>query len=243
MKLLAFVGRALRGLPLFALLAASLQLSPLNAQPVTLSGGLAAGGDVVNYAISPDGRYAVFIADKDTDGKNELYSVRLSTGAISSISGGVVANGGVFSFQISPDSARVVFRGDVVTDTVDELFSVPMAGGSRTALSGTIVAGGAVFDNFQISPDSARVVFYGDVVTDNVFELFRVQIGGVALALDIDGDDRVLPLTDLLLLTRYQLGMRGSALITNALSDNATITGASAIESRIRGALGVGLPF
>ena len=38
--------------------------------------------------ISPDGQYAVFLADKDTDGKNELYSVTLTSGlVITKISG------------------------------------------------------------------------------------------------------------------------------------------------------------
>jgi hypothetical protein len=69
------------------------------------------------------------------------------------------------------------------------------------------------------------------------FELFRTQIGGAALSLDFDGDDQVLPLTDVLLLARYQLGMRGLTLVTGAVGANATITSAAAIENRIRAAL------
>jgi sorbitol-specific phosphotransferase system component IIA len=198
-----------------------------------------ANGDVSfnAFQISPDSARVVFRGDLVTDTVAELFSVPIAGGSRTALSGTIVANGDVFDFRISPDSARVVFDGDVVTDAVTELFSVPIAGGSRTALSGAIVAFGGVF-SFQISPDSARVVFYGDVVTDEVFELFRVQIGGAALALDIDGDDRVLPLTDLLLLTRYQLGMRGSELIANALAENATRTSAPAIEAFIAKALG-----
>jgi dipeptidyl aminopeptidase/acylaminoacyl peptidase len=226
-----------------ALIGAVTMAAAVSAQPVKVSGGLATGGDVSSaYAFSPDGRFAVFNGDKDTDGKHELYSVRLSTGVISNISGGVVTGGNVANFKISPDSARVVFRSDLVNDEVIELFSAPIAGGARATLSSSVVANGDVFD-YQISPDGSRVLFRADKDTDEVFELYRVQVGGAALALDIDGDDRVLPLTDLLLLTRYQLGMRGSALIANALGENATITGATAIENRIRAALGVGLPF
>ena len=218
-------------------LASALSL-PAAAQRTTMSGGLVPSGDVASFQISPDGQYAVFLADKDTDNKFELYSVRLSTGSIVPISGAVVSGGNVFDYQISPDSARVVFRGDLVTDAVTELFSAPIAAAnSRVTLSGTVVSGGTVSSGFKISPDSARVVFLGDLVADEVFELFRVQIGGKALALDFDGDDRVQALSDALMLARYQLGIRGAALTANALGVNATISSPVTIEAKIKAAL------
>jgi sorbitol-specific phosphotransferase system component IIA len=200
-------------------------------------------GNVIDFQISPDSARVVFLGDLATDEVFELFSAPIAGGVRSTLSGSVVLNGDMQPiFRISPDSARVVFVGDLVTDNVLELFSAPIAGGVRSTLSGSVVAGGGVLD-FQISPDGSRVLFRADKDIDGVFELYRVQIGGAALALDIDGDDRVLPLTDLLLLTRYQLGLRGSALIANAVGENATITASGAIETRIRAALGVGLPF
>lgn len=168
-------------------LASALSL-PAAAQRTTMSGGLVPSGDVADFQISPNGQYVVFRADKDTDGKDELYSVRLSTGSI-----------------------------------------VP--------ISGAVVSGGNVAPGFQISPDSARVVFSGDLVTNDQVELFRVQIGGKALALDFDGDDQVLALSDLLMLTRYRLGVRGAALTANALGVNATISSPVTIEAKIKAAL------
>jgi Tol biopolymer transport system component len=261
-------------------------IGPLAAQPVKISGGLVPGGDVTStYSFSPDSAYVVFIADKDVDGRDELYSVRLSTGVIHILSGGLVSGGNVLSFAISPDGSRVVFRADKDTDTVNELYSVPIEGGTVTKLSGPLVAGGNVFDfrispdgggvvfradkdtfnilelysvpiaggsvtkisgtlvaggdtfNYLISPDGSRVVFRADKDTNDVVELYRVQIGGVALTMDVDGDDRILPSTDLLMFTRYQLGLRGAALIAGALGPNATITSATTIENRIRAAL------
>jgi hypothetical protein len=81
------------------------------------------------------------------------------------------------------------------------------------------------------------VIFFADKDTDEVFELYRVAIGGSDLSLDIDGDDQVLAATDLLMLTRYQLGLRGSAITNRALGINATITDSTTIESRIRALL------
>src|SRR5690606_36294130 len=41
-----------------------------------LSGEMQPEGDVIDYAISPDSRYAMFMADAELDGAYELYSVR-----------------------------------------------------------------------------------------------------------------------------------------------------------------------
>jgi dipeptidyl aminopeptidase/acylaminoacyl peptidase len=207
---------------------------------VALSGAVVSGGDVdSDFKISPDSARVVFRGDLVTDAVTELFSAPIA--AVNSrvtLSGAVVSGGDVFSgFQISPDGARVVFRGDLVTDNVFELFSAPIAAvNSRVTLSGAVVSGGGV-SSFQISPDSARVVFRGDVVADEVFELFRVQIGGKALALDFDGDDRVQALSDALMLARYQLGIRGAALTANALGVNATISSPVTIEAKIKAAL------
>jgi Tol biopolymer transport system component len=86
--------------------------APVSAQPVNVSGGLVSGGDVTDYAFSPDNRYAVFISDRQIDNRKELYSVQLSTGIVTNISGGLVAGGNVYAFEISPDSRRVVFSSD-----------------------------------------------------------------------------------------------------------------------------------
>lgn len=159
-------------------------LSPgADAQPVKLSGALVSGGNVQGAVISPDGQYAVFLADKDTDGKNELYSVTLTSGLVTKISGTVVTGGNVNRFFISPNSARVVFQGDLSTAGVQELFSVPINGGTRVNLSGTVVTGGGVLDlpdndPFAISPDSARVVFAGKMQSATAVELFSVPISG-----------------------------------------------------------------
>jgi Tol biopolymer transport system component len=167
----------------------------------------------------------------------ELYGVPITGGTPTKLSGTLVAGNNVEGgHQISPDNARVVFRVSENTNFVSELYSVPITGGTPARLSGTLVTGGTVI-NFQISPDSTRVAFRADKLADEVFELFRVQIGGQALTMDLDGDDRILPTTDLLMFSRYQLGLRGSALVSGALSSSATITSSTTIESRIRAAL------
>ncbi len=215
--------------------------------PIKISGGLVTGGEVIDYRISPDSARVVFLADKDINDVQELYSTPIASGAPIKISGPLVTGGNVAfgAFLISPDSTRVVFLSDKDTDEVRELYSTPIATNSSAPIkiSGLLVSGGEVDGGFRISPDSARVMFSADKDTNDVFELYLVQIGGTALALDFDGDDRVLPETDALLLARYKAGFRGAALTANALGVNATATNANVIRSRIRAALGAGLPF
>ena len=134
-----------------------------------------------------------------------------------------------FSFQLTPNGLNVVFVADADTDGVNELYVVPAGGGSRTRLSGALVAGGNV-GNFAISPDNTRVIFRSD--KDNVTGVFELY-GTVpaTLALDIDGNGAVDALTDGLLLIRWQLGLRGAALIAGAVGPDATRATAASIEA------------
>lgn len=67
-----------------------------------LTGPLPLFGDVRSFQISPDGRYAVYLADQDTDEVFELYSVALSGGAPVRLNPLLPVGRNVESFQISP---------------------------------------------------------------------------------------------------------------------------------------------
>src|SRR5262245_27114912 len=95
-----------------------------------ISGTPMAGG-VTAFRISPNGATVVFIADKDTAGRFELYSVPANGSAAPiKLSAGLAFGAGdvgVSEFQISPDSSKVVFRADPNTGGgVDEIFSAPI---------------------------------------------------------------------------------------------------------------------
>jgi hypothetical protein len=69
-------------MPLAFLLGFLLFAAPLPAASnVKLSGVMPPFGDVTTFQISPDGRYAVYLADQDMDGVFELYSVFLGGGS------------------------------------------------------------------------------------------------------------------------------------------------------------------
>jgi hypothetical protein len=156
--------------------------SPLQALTnVKLSGGMPPFGDVDRFLTSADGRYAVYLADQETDGVYDLYSVLVSGGSPVRLNPLPPPGRTITSFQISPDSTRVVYLAYQSPANVYELYSVPIGGPAAAGikLNGTLVALGNV-TSFQISPDSSRVIYYADQQTDEIFELYSVPLGGPA---------------------------------------------------------------
>ncbi len=147
-------------------------------------------GDVDDYAMSPDGRFAVYSADANSDQMLELFSVNFSTGQVTRLNDPLVVGGGVIEFQISPNSGRVVYRAVQDSIGVPELYSVAITGGGTTKLNSPLVDGGSVVGLpdppvFQVSPDGRRVVYLADQEHDDVFELYSVPItGGAATKLN-----------------------------------------------------------
>lgn len=170
---------------------AGLAIAP---QP-TLAGGtklvsMPAFGDVESFAISPDGAYVVYLADAETDGVLDLYSVPLNGDTPVQLNNPLVTGGEVGSFEISADSNRVVYRADQEANDVWELYSVPIAGPAhaQVKLNPPLPAGGNVL-SYQISPDGSRVVYRADQDSvrpfpdvGGVYELYSVPIAGPAVA-------------------------------------------------------------
>jgi Tol biopolymer transport system component len=163
---------------LFILLAAALSLRPSQAAPQDLitakvSGTMIANGDVRSsegsFQFSPDSQTVVFIADRLTDGANELYSAP-STGLTSPVRlhGPLPAGRSVESFQISPDSKKVVFIAPLLAAGVNELWVTNIGGGTANRLNATLPTGGDV-TSFAISADAKRVVYRADQDKDDVF--------------------------------------------------------------------------
>jgi Tol biopolymer transport system component len=146
---------------------------------VKLSGVMPPSGDIIEFKVSPDSRYAVYLADQNSDGIFELYSVSLGGGSPIRLNPSLTIGKNVIEYQISPDSAHVVYWADQDTNGVNELYSAPIAGpaGSGMKLNGALPPGGGV-GGFRISPDSTRVVYRADQQTDQVWELYSIAIGG-----------------------------------------------------------------
>lgn len=147
-------------------------------------------GSVSAFRVSPNGARTVFIADKDTAGIHELYSVPVDGSSVpTKISAGLTfaaGKSGVSAFQISPDSARVVFLADPTTAAgVNEIFSAPTDGATAPVKLNATAA--APVTGFGITPDSAWAVFFGvdTSFASGAVEVYRAAIGTAASAVQI----------------------------------------------------------
>jgi Tol biopolymer transport system component len=185
----AFNGFAISGSKVTALLALCAlgpMLLPAEVANWKLNSPLVPGRDVSSFQISPDGAWVVYLADQDTSGAEELYSVPIRGGTPIRLTGYLPAGCAVEGYEISANSKWVVYRAPQDNPTVMELYSVPIGGpaGAAIKLNRPLVAGGEVGSSessgFDISPDSARVVYVADQETHNVLEIYSVPIRGPA---------------------------------------------------------------
>lgn len=155
-----------------------------------LNAPLADGGDVRWFRISPDGKWVVYVAEQDTPGAAELYSVPIQGGTSVRLNTVLPSGVEIYRFQITADSQRVVYNAPQDSAGVWELYSVPIEGPASEAIklnppltSGGDVGNGDLADIvFYVSPDGKRVVYHADQDTDNVLELYSVPVDGPATA-------------------------------------------------------------
>ncbi len=123
---------------------------------------------------------AVFIADKDVDGVDELYAAFSDGTEIIKLSEPLVARGNVAAFRISPDGFYVAYVADQDTAGLFELYVVPVdktSGETAVKVSGPMAGNGILQLPsgeylFRWAPDSSRVAYVADQNTLREFELF-----------------------------------------------------------------------
>ncbi|MCP3979759.1 MAG: hypothetical protein GY716_10595 [bacterium] len=130
---------------------------PSETRATRLNAPLTLHGDVARYGGSDDGQWVVYMADQDTAGTIELYSVPAGGGSVMKLNGPLVVGGNVVDFVVSPDSRSVVYRADQDSDERFDLYSVPITGG--TVVSLTSSGGTGVESDFGVSTDSSRAIF------------------------------------------------------------------------------------
>lgn len=152
------------------------------ADAVSLAGSFVEGGAIVTTSSSSDGSRIVFIADKLTDEKDELWSVPFSgpAGELVRLNPSLIASGDVTSFVISPDGSRVAYIADATTNETFRPWTVPIGGPSTLAdpLVTGATAANADVTNLSVSPDSARIVYRGDLSQDERFDLYASPADG-----------------------------------------------------------------
>jgi Tol biopolymer transport system component len=137
-------------------------------------------GEVEDVRVSPDGLYAVYLADQEVVDRVEAYCVRLEPLSTPvRLNGSLVFGGDVLSLSISPDSQWLVYRADQDVDERAEIYAVPIDGSaSAVKLNHALPLGGV--GAFTISPLGDRVVYSAGLLTMERIELHSVPIDGSA---------------------------------------------------------------
>ncbi len=148
------------------------------AEPVKLNDLLVSGGEVILHRLSPDNRTVVYLAEQDTVGVKELYSVPANGGPVTKLNAPLVNGGDVLSdFRITANNDFVIYRADQDTNDVQEIYSVPIGGGAVTKLNRPLPSGGGVFE-YMLSNDGQWVVYVGEQDRNNVTEIYSVPVSG-----------------------------------------------------------------
>lgn len=135
------------------------------------------GGNVTNFAVTPNSAAVVYLADLRLDQVFEIFlSPITAPGVGTPLNPPLNAPQSVASFAVTPDSGAVIYRADQNVPGTIELFRVAFASPqASTTLNGALIAGGNV-TGFTIAPDGSSVVYSADQVTFGVIELFRVAL-------------------------------------------------------------------
>jgi len=144
---------------------------------VRLSGDLVSGGNVVDFAISPDGRFVAYLADQETKGQFELYTVPVGGGTVINISRQSDTILEVKEFAWAPNSSRIAFRAfNPFTGNTGgniELLTNFTSGNSLVTVSNFLPVGANV-DTFEWSPTSQLIAYTANTIvgSSRQFRLF-----------------------------------------------------------------------
>jgi Tol biopolymer transport system component len=190
------VGRLAASLALATLLAASLT----EAQGIRLNRELprrpadGAGGDVLRVELSPDGSWAVYVAD-ETDEVYELYSVPVDGSGPARRVNGAFAPGMGFSplgLSYAVTNTHVLYIADQATDGAFELWSAPIDGSAPAVrISQALTPGAEVQADLDLTADGQRVLYRADPSINGVFGLWSAPVDGsqAPARVDVAGGD------------------------------------------------------
>lgn len=160
----------------FSVLPAYAQLG----NPVNLATNVRNGGDAPTgafYDFSSDGKFVVFVADDNSDGIPDLFSVPVGGGPTNKLSQNLSLDNALLNFKITPNGKTVLYVvSDVAGPDIQNLYSVSIQGGVPRLLTSNLVGErNALSNSYVITPDSKSVVF-------KELEIVRVD-GGVIVSI------------------------------------------------------------
>ena len=134
--------------------------------------------------VTPDGNNVLFVADYDTAGKFELYSLPIAGGTPTRVSDSLPFAGDVTGFEVSPDGTNVAYIAGQNTSSNKEVFLKSITGtpGTSVRVSDPASANGGQFDvsaaakgGLSFSNSGTELYYIGDFETNGVFDLYVVD--------------------------------------------------------------------
>ncbi len=127
---------------------------------------LVMGGNVRQFALTPNKKSVVYIADQDIDNKFDIYRVDLDTPNVSTRLRTRLthANADVITFAISPDGSKVVYSADADIDGVPEIYLINIDGTNQKKINGNVgnppQVSAALYNKNPWSKDGKYIVQY-----------------------------------------------------------------------------------
>ncbi|MFW6256020.1 MAG: TolB family protein [Candidatus Sumerlaeota bacterium] len=110
-------------------------------------------GDVNSHRVSPDGKYVVYLADQNTNGRDELFVVDLDGDSTPvRVNPALDADENVLNYAFSPDGQYIVYHADQDIDNVWELYYAPARGGGVARKMHPDLSGDKDVYPFKITP-------------------------------------------------------------------------------------------
>jgi Tol biopolymer transport system component len=178
-------------------------------------GGPPAGPVILDFQVSPDSKWVVFLASEDGGTfKFELFSSPVAGGTPVKLNPPMPMYQQVGGFSITPDSSRVVF-GSTDLQGHRNVYCVPIEGGEPLMLNPPL-AEGRNAGLYTVTPDGTKVVYVCNQERRSAFELYVVNLDGSGLK-KLNG-----PLVNGGSVADYVLSPDGSRLVyvADALTDD-----------------------
>lgn len=146
-----------------------------NAPERQINKPLMLGGEVIQFAFSPDGRHVVYIANEDDFSNMNLYATHLDVaGSRSQLNPPMPRWGSVGEFALSPDNRHVAFRAMFEERSVWQLYLGDLRQpGVAVKLNPPLIDGGDVVDFTFRSAE--QLDYRADQITVEQYDWFTVN--------------------------------------------------------------------
>jgi hypothetical protein len=156
----------------------------LGGTPLRLTPPPPAGGEVLDFDFSPDGRWLIYRLQQGAGGPTDLFAVAVAGGVPRRLNGPLDPGQAVtLDYLPTPDSRFVIYLADEERPSWPDLYIVPIEAGAPSRLSVDLLPTRYVRPGVRLSPDGSHVFYLADDTAPNHLDLF-------ATALDLDGDGR-----------------------------------------------------